>query len=47
MGKLNIKGYTPVAVNTALHSIIANQFCFETGSFVYHLNVLQAEYFKL
>ena len=27
--------------------IITSQFCFETGCFVYHLNVLKAEYFKL
>ena len=29
-------------VNTARLSIIACQFCFETGCFVYNLNMLQA-----
>ena len=33
-------------VNSAHLSIMANQFCFETGCFVYHLNVLEAESFK-
>ena len=43
VGKLNIKGYC--AVNSAHFSIIANECCFETGCFVYHL--LQAESLKL
>ena len=33
--------------NYARLGIIDNKFCFETGCFVYHLNVLQAESFKL
>ena len=36
-----------IAVNSAHLSIIANQFCCEIGCVVYHLNVLQAESFKL
>ena len=36
-----------IAVNFARLYIIANQFCFETGCFVYHLKVLQAESFKV
>ena len=43
MGKLNIKA----AVNSARLGIIANQFGFATGCFVYHLNELRVEYFKL
>ena len=34
-------------VNSAHLSIMANTFYLETGCFVYHLNVLQAESFKL
>ena len=42
--KLATKG---IAVNAAHLSITANQFCFETGCFVYDLNVLQVESFKI
>ena len=45
MGKLNVKQYC--VVNSACLAIIASQFCFETGCYVYHLNVLGAEYFQL
>ena len=34
-------------VNFARPDIIANQFCLESGYFVYHLNVLQVELFNL
>ena len=37
----------PLQINSARLGIIANQFYFEMGSFVYHLNVLQAESVRL
>ena len=46
VGKLNIKA-KGIAVNSTLPGTIANQFCFETGCFIYHLNVLWVESFKL
>ena len=48
MGKLNIKvkGIEVNSVHLGI-IIIANQFYFETGSFVYHLKVLQVESLKL
>jgi len=36
VGKLNIKGFARLG-------IIANQFCFETGYFVYYFIVMKAE----
>ena len=33
--------------NSASFGIITNQFCFEIGRFIYHLNVLRVESFKL
>jgi len=33
--------------NSARFGNVVNQFYFETGCFVYHLNVLQADPFKL
>ena len=39
MGNVNIKGYT--AVTSERFGIIANQCCFETGRFIYNLNVLR------
>ena len=34
-----------IAIISARHGIIAHTFSFKTGFFVYHLNVLQVEYF--
>ena len=34
-------------INSVHLSIVANQFCFETGCFVYHLDVLGVKSLKL
>ena len=36
-----------VVGNSARLIIFANEFCFETGCFVYHLSMMQTEYLKL
>jgi len=44
MGTYTSRG---IMVNSGCLSFIENQFHFETGGFLYHLNVLQVESFKL